>query len=115
MSEKFAEGLIFFTFLLFFEFCLVLLDPLIEDWSGGEPLYKLLFNAILAGAIFPAHAFFENTLKNRLLKKENLNSKRLIEIEIEPGLKLVADLDWKTDLDNQEIIELLIMGICTKL
>jgi tetratricopeptide (TPR) repeat protein len=68
VSPKFAEGLIFFAFLIFFEFCLVLLDPIIDDWSSGEPIYKLLFNAVLAGAIFPLHAFFEKILKNRILK-----------------------------------------------
>lgn len=68
LSERMAEGLIFFTFLLFFEFCLVLLDPFIENLSGGEPLYKLLFNAILAAGVFPLHAFFENTIKRRILK-----------------------------------------------
>ena len=68
MSSKVAEGLIFFTFLLVFEFCLVLLDPMIDSWSSGEPLYKLLFNAVLAAGIFPLHAFFENTLKKRLMK-----------------------------------------------
>jgi tetratricopeptide (TPR) repeat protein len=67
VSPKFAEGLIFFAFLIFFEFCLVLLDPIIDDWSGGEPIYKLLFNAILAGAIFPLHAFFEKKLKTKII------------------------------------------------
>ncbi|MBL4624097.1 MAG: tetratricopeptide repeat protein [Flavobacteriales bacterium] len=67
ISEKVAEGLIFFTFLLLFEFCLVLLDPIIDKWSSGEPLYKLLFNALLAGAIFPLHAYFEGTLKKRVI------------------------------------------------
>jgi tetratricopeptide (TPR) repeat protein len=70
ISPKFAEGLIFFAFLLFFEFCLVLLDPIIDDWSSGEPIYKLLFNAILAGAIFPLHAFFEQVLKNKLKNEQ---------------------------------------------
>ncbi|MBL4653198.1 MAG: tetratricopeptide repeat protein [Flavobacteriales bacterium] len=70
MSTKVAEGLIFFTFLLLFEFCLVLLDPFIDNWSSGEPLYKLLFNAMLAAGIFPLHAFFEGTLKKRLMKNE---------------------------------------------
>jgi tetratricopeptide (TPR) repeat protein len=69
VSSKFAEGLIFFAFLIFFEFCLVLLDPIIEDWSSGEPIYKLLFNALLAGAIFPLHAFFEKILKNKLINE----------------------------------------------
>jgi two-component system, NarL family, sensor kinase len=68
-----AEGLIFFAFLIFFEFCLVILDPYIDDWSSGEPIYKLLFNAVLAGGIFPLHAFFEQTLKKRLIiSKRNM-------------------------------------------
>ena len=66
IPTRVAEGLIFFTFLLFFEFLLVLLDPQIETYSGGEPAYKLLFNAVLAGLIFPLHSFFESKLKNRI-------------------------------------------------
>jgi tetratricopeptide (TPR) repeat protein len=69
ISPKFAEGLIFFAFLIFFEFCLVLLDPIIDDWSRGEPVYKLFFNAILAGAIFPLHTFFERLLKQKIILK----------------------------------------------
>ena len=68
MSEKIAEGLIFFTFLLLFEFLLVLLDPYIESISGNEPAFKLLLNAALAVLIFPLHAFFEATLKKRLTR-----------------------------------------------
>ncbi|PCH97285.1 MAG: hypothetical protein COB85_02845 [Bacteroidetes bacterium] len=62
------EGVIFLTFLLFFEFTLVLLDPYIESYSGGEPAYKLMFNAVLAGLIFPLHSFFESKLKKRLAR-----------------------------------------------
>ena len=68
LSTRMLEGVIFFTFLLFFEFTLVLLDPYIETYSGGEPAYKLLFNALLAGMIFPLHSFFETKLKNRLVR-----------------------------------------------
>ena len=67
VSVKMAEGLIFFTFLLFFEFTLVLLDPFIESFSGGAPAYKLMFNAGLAALIFPLHSFFEEKIKNRIL------------------------------------------------
>ena len=63
-----AEGIIFFSFLIFFEFLLVLADPSIEAWSGGAPGIKLLFNAAIAALIFPAHAFFESRLKSRLVK-----------------------------------------------
>jgi len=64
-----AEGLVFFVFLIFFEFLLVLADPYIENWSGGAPGIKLLFNAGIAALIFPMHAFFESKLKGRLVKK----------------------------------------------
>ncbi|MFH1321845.1 MAG: hypothetical protein ABII90_14490, partial [Bacteroidota bacterium] len=69
VSERMAEGIIFFSFLIFFEFLLVLADPYIENWSGGAPGFKLLFNAVIAAMIFPAHAFFEAKLKGRIVKK----------------------------------------------
>jgi len=65
---RLAEGLIFFTFLLFFEFTLVLLDPYIEKCSSGAPAVKLAFNAILAAMIFPLHSFFEEGLKKRMAR-----------------------------------------------
>jgi len=66
IPTRVMEGLTFFAFLLFFEFLLVLLDPYIEQHSGGEPAYKLFFNALLAGLIFPLHSFFESRAKRRL-------------------------------------------------
>ena len=66
VSERVAEGLIFFSFLIFFEFALVLADPYIENISGGAPGIKLLFNAGIAALIFPLHSFFESNLKSRL-------------------------------------------------
>ncbi len=69
VSERMAEGITFFSFLILFEFLLVLADPYIDKWSGGAPGIKLLFNAGIAALIFPAHAFFESRLKGRLAKK----------------------------------------------
>ncbi|MFH1322034.1 MAG: tetratricopeptide repeat protein [Bacteroidota bacterium] len=68
LSVRWAEGIVFFTFLLFFEFTLVLLDPYIERFSAGAPAIKLAFNAVLAGLIFPLHSFFEGQLKKRIIK-----------------------------------------------
>ncbi|MBL4625256.1 MAG: tetratricopeptide repeat protein [Flavobacteriales bacterium] len=68
VSPTIAEGLIFFAFLILFEFILVLSDPYIDSFTGGAPVYKLLANAILAGLIFPAHGFFEGLLKKRIIK-----------------------------------------------
>ncbi|PCH66240.1 MAG: hypothetical protein COC01_08565 [Bacteroidetes bacterium] len=70
ITPKVLESIIFIAFLIFFEFLLVLLDPYIEQWTGGAPGFKLLFNALLAGCIFPIHSFFEKILKKRLLKRE---------------------------------------------
>ena len=68
VSERMAEGIIFFSFLILFEFLLVLADPYIDNWSGGAPGIKLLFNAGIAALIFPLHSFFETRLKGRLEK-----------------------------------------------
>ena len=68
---RLAEGLIFFTFLLFFEFTLVLLDPYIEEYSSGAPVLKLGFNAVLAALIFPLHHFFETKVKKSIVAESN--------------------------------------------
>ena len=68
LPPRMAEGIIFFAFLILFEFLLVLADPHIDRWSGGAPGIKLLFNAGIAALIFPAHAFFESKMKGRLVK-----------------------------------------------
>ncbi|MFH1319197.1 MAG: tetratricopeptide repeat protein [Bacteroidota bacterium] len=67
LPVRLAEGVVFFTFLLFFEFCLVYLDPYIEDVTGGEPALKLAINAAIAALIFPLHSFFEGLMKKRIL------------------------------------------------
>ncbi|PCH67166.1 MAG: hypothetical protein COC01_06460 [Bacteroidetes bacterium] len=74
-NPKTAQAIIFISFLIVFEFLLVVADPYIEDWSGGAPGWKLLFNAVLAGLIFPLHQFFEGKLKKRLIKTERKKQK----------------------------------------
>ena len=68
LPERVAEGLIFFAFLIFFEFVLVLADPYVESWTGGAPDLKLLISAGVAALIFPLHAFFEGKMKKRMVK-----------------------------------------------
>ena len=66
----FAEILIFIIFVLFFEFILVLLDPVVDEFSGGAPAIKLAFNAIVAGMMYPLHRYLELKLKSMILKKK---------------------------------------------
>jgi hypothetical protein len=52
-----------------FEFVLLLTDPFVETYTGGDPMVKLLINAAFAGFIFPLHSLLERLLKKRVVKK----------------------------------------------
>jgi hypothetical protein len=69
IPPKLIEGLIFFLFLLFFEFILVVVDPMFSDYTGGAPLYVLGLNVIIALFFTPIHKITETKLKNKLLNK----------------------------------------------
>ena len=68
VSPNIAEGLIFFAFLILFEFVLVFTEPYLENYTNGEPMYNLLANSVLAILIFPVHAILEKLLKKRIVK-----------------------------------------------
>ena len=68
ISKFYVEGLIFFAFLMLFEFLLVLISPFIGTITNGEPAFMLLCNAAIAGIIIPVHSFFEKILKTKLIK-----------------------------------------------
>jgi tetratricopeptide (TPR) repeat protein len=67
MNTRITEVLIFLSFLLFFEFLLVLLDPFIDELSDGAPGVKLMLNATIAVIIFPLHRIFERFSKRKVL------------------------------------------------
>ncbi|PCH68928.1 MAG: hypothetical protein COC01_02760 [Bacteroidetes bacterium] len=79
VRPKDVEGIIFISFLILFEFVLVLADPHIEQYTGGAPGYKLLFNAGIAGLMFPLHQFFEGKLKMRVIKIQRKKIRERIE------------------------------------
>ena len=69
VSPNIAEGLIFFAFLILFEFVLVFTEPYLEQYTNGEPMYNLLANSVIALLIFPLHDVLESKLKKRIVKK----------------------------------------------
>jgi len=75
---RLAKSGVFFTFLLVFEFVLVLIDPYIEQWTGGEPAYNLMVNVGLAGLFLPLHNLAVSKLEQRLFKtrKKKLEKKK---------------------------------------
>ena len=72
LPEWVVELSTFVPFMILFEFTLVLIDPYIETYAGGDPAYKLLINAACAVIMYPIHSFFEKKLKERVnkIKKE---------------------------------------------
>jgi len=76
VNDNVARGVTFFTFLILFEFMIVLLDPTVEKISNGEPAIKLFFNALIAVCIFPIHGFFEKKLIRRLTRKNEPSTKK---------------------------------------
>ena len=61
-----ARVFIFFTFLLFFEFTILLVEPWIESYSNNIPLLKLAINASIALVISPLHGYLEEKMKQKL-------------------------------------------------
>ncbi|PCH93581.1 MAG: hypothetical protein COB85_06745 [Bacteroidetes bacterium] len=67
IPARVIEGAVFISFLIVFEFLLVLTDPYVDVWTNDAPAWKLLINAGFAGVIFPLHQFFENKLKLKIV------------------------------------------------
>jgi tetratricopeptide (TPR) repeat protein len=66
LPPAWVNGLVFATFLLFFEFLLVVFDPIVDSSTQGSPLYKLLFNTLLAAVLTPVHHYLERIAFQRL-------------------------------------------------
>jgi hypothetical protein len=60
---------LFLGILLLFEFLLILFDPIIDQYSGGIPVQKLVFNTFIALLIAPLHRIIERKIRKRLVLK----------------------------------------------
>lgn len=76
LSERVMGMVLFFAFLLFFEFVLLLIDPAVDNYTGGVPLPKLAVNALLALGLAQAHRLLENRMR-RVILRENPDETRL--------------------------------------
>lgn len=73
LPTRMVEGGVIFAPLIVFEFLMVLFDPYIEKYTGGEPAYSLLINAGLALLILPLHGLLERELNERLEEQRLAN------------------------------------------
>lgn len=64
LRTKAVEKVItFVAVLLLVEFTLLLLDPFIDRWSGGLPLWRMVANVAVAAIATPLHSFIEMKLR----------------------------------------------------
>jgi tetratricopeptide (TPR) repeat protein len=68
LSRRLVNALVFMSVLLFFEFILVFLDPVLEPITMGVPVYKLGINMLLATGILFLHNFLEGVFRRRVEK-----------------------------------------------
>jgi tetratricopeptide (TPR) repeat protein len=57
---------LFAALLILFEFLLILFDPLLDQYTGGVPVQKLVFNSVIALGFAPLHSFLEKKLRKRM-------------------------------------------------
>ncbi len=69
-SPKLVDAMAFVSFLLFFEFVLVFLEPYIDQYTYQVPLYKLAINAGLAIILSPVHEWIEEVIKHKIYKTQ---------------------------------------------
>ncbi|MFY0674085.1 MAG: hypothetical protein JXQ87_11795 [Bacteroidia bacterium] len=70
IKPRIAEGMIFFFFILLFEFALVVTDPWVDSLTRGQVGYKIAINTVIALILFALHQRFENALKRAILHQD---------------------------------------------
>ena len=57
ISFTLIDGLVFITFLLFYELIVVIFEPKIDEWTDGIPIFKLGLNLLIALLFIPVHNY----------------------------------------------------------
>ncbi|MEO1652631.1 MAG: triple tyrosine motif-containing protein, partial [Bacteroidota bacterium] len=66
--QQWSQILTILTMITLFEFLIHLLEPTVEEVSGGVPVFKLLMNIILALSLHPAERWFKQWLNQSRAK-----------------------------------------------
>jgi len=70
ITERVLDISLFATLLILFEFLLILFDPVLDRYTGGIPIQKLVFNSVIALGFAPLHGFLEKKLRKRFVRGE---------------------------------------------
>ncbi len=72
---RIAEGAVFFSILLLFEFIMIGVSYLLQEQMSSMPIYRLMSNFALALLLFPLMNFLENKLRKRVQKLKEKEQK----------------------------------------
>jgi hypothetical protein len=62
-GSRFAEIIAFVTIITVFEFAIMLIEPLFEDYTSGVPVFQLIMNILLAMSLVPIELFIKKYLR----------------------------------------------------
>jgi ABC-type multidrug transport system fused ATPase/permease subunit len=68
------KGLLYVALMMTFEFAMMLFEPLNDKYSQGLPIYKMLFNTLIAMGLGPLHHMAERKMAARLVKPGSENN-----------------------------------------
>ena len=60
-----SHTLTFVTILTVFEFFVLMIEPYVDEFSGGVPVFKLVMNILLAISLDPAEKFIRSTMMSK--------------------------------------------------
>jgi hypothetical protein len=67
ISTTRLESIVFIALLFLFTFISVMTDPFVDNLTKGDPLFKLLINALLALVLTPLDTFLEKIIRRRVI------------------------------------------------
>ncbi|MBN4049596.1 tetratricopeptide repeat protein [Bacteroidales bacterium AH-315-N07] len=68
VPQRFSEVMIFITFLLVFEFLLMLTEPYVDNYAGGAPMYKHGINTVIAIILYAIQKLAQNLMHGQIIR-----------------------------------------------
>jgi len=69
-ANRYSEALILITIITLFEFVILAIEPYVDNYANGVPLFKLGMNIILALSLNPMERFLRNLFKKRTTQSQ---------------------------------------------
>ena len=67
VSSTYSEFLVLVTVITLFEFVILYLEPFVDDYANGVPIFKLAMNIALALSLHPMERVFRRVFNKKKL------------------------------------------------